>query len=299
MKTVAITGASGFIGRRVATAALKAGWRVRALVRVPESLPAELGAVRWNLEEDGAAPLDGVDAIIHGAAYRPDNLDDPSRADACMRINAGGTLSLLAAAKTAGVGRFVYLSAGNAYNATGSPIPESAQLFPVQRATYYLASKLMGEIYVSHWDQTGQMPGCILRISSVYGPGMDERGFIPATARKLAAGQTVKLRNGGSFHADMVYVDDVAGAAAGALDAPFRGAINVGSGQASTAREIAGLLAGIVGARTDLIQLEPPASPEAGFGALDIALAREALRFSPTPLREGLAHTWNSMQGKL
>jgi UDP-glucose 4-epimerase len=300
MKTVAITGAGGFIGRRIASAALAAGWRVRALVRTPEKLSAELAPVRWDME-DGITPdlLENVDAVIHGAAFRPDDLDDPAQADRCMRINAGGTLALLTAAQAAGASRFVYLSAGNAYNSALSPIPETAQLFPAHRATYYLASKLMGEIYVSHWDRADKISGCILRISSVYGPGMDERGFIAATASKLAAGIAVSLRNGGSFGADMVYVDDVARAAIAAVGRPFRGAVNVGSGTVSTARTIAQELAGMLGADESLIRLEPAtAEPESGFGALDITLARRELSYTSTPLREGLALAWDSIREK-
>jgi UDP-glucose 4-epimerase len=300
MKTVAITGAGGFIGQRIAEAALAAGWRVRALSRSPEKLPAEFAPLRWDME-DGITPdlLKGVDAVIHSAAYRPDDLDDPAQADRCMRINAGGTLALLAAARDADAFRFIYLSAGNAYNSPQSPIPETAQLFPARRAAYYLSSKLMGEIYVSHWDQTGQISGCILRISSVYGPGMDERGLIAATARKLVAGQAVSLRNGGSFGADMVYVDDVARAAVTALDVPFHGAVNVGSGEVSTARDIAQALAAVLDADENLIRLElAAAAPEASFGALDITLARRELGYVPTPLREGLARTWDSIREK-
>jgi UDP-glucose 4-epimerase len=297
MKTVAITGASGFIGRRISKAALDAGWHVRALARTPDTLPREFSPMYWDMEDWMApAALEGADAIIHGAAYRPDNLDDPSQAEACMRVNAGGTLALLESAQAAGVKRFIYLSAGNAYNTTQSPIPETAPLFPTRHATYYLSSKLMGEIYVSHWDQTGKLPGCILRISSVYGPGMDERGFIVETASKLAARQPVNLRNGGKFSADMVYVDDVAHAAAAALDAPFRGAINIGGGCAFTVREIACMLAELLGADPKLIRLEIPDGQEPGFGALDISLARKTLHYTPTPLREGLVRTWDSLQ---
>jgi UDP-glucose 4-epimerase len=297
MKTVAITGAGGFIGRRIARACLDAGWRVSALSRTPDRLPAEFAPLRWDMEEGTfPAELNHLDAVIHGAAYRPDNLDDPSQAEACMRVNAGGTLKLLQAAQAAGVKRFVYLSAGNAYDSALSPIPETAQLFPARRATYYLASKLMGEIYVSHWDRTGKIPGCILRISSVYGPGMDKRGLVAATACKLAAGQPVRLRNGGTFSADMVLVDDVAQAAIAALDSPFRGAVNIGAGKAVAAHEIANLLAELVGADPALIRLEPPTAPDTGFGALDITLARQALHFVPTPLRDGLARTWDSLR---
>jgi UDP-glucose 4-epimerase len=299
MKTVAITGAGGFIGRRIAQAALDAGWRVRAFTRAPEKLSANLAPLSWDLTESIPPDLlEGVDVVCHGAAYRPGDLNDDAQAERCMQLNAEGTLKLLRAAHAAHLPRFVYLSAGNAYQHSNAPIKESAQLFPVKRAAYYLASKLAGEIYVEHWDQLGKISGCILRISSVYGPGMDERGLIAVISRRLKAGQKVTLQNAGSFAADMVYVDDVARAAVAALDAPVHGPVNVGSGALSTSRDIATALAAILRAPEALIEPEPAKpEPDVGFGALDVTRARHELGFRPTTLYDGLTLYAASLEG--
>ncbi|HWA70578.1 MAG TPA: NAD(P)-dependent oxidoreductase [Rhizomicrobium sp.] len=298
MKTVAITGATGFIGRRIVGAALKAGWAVRALSRDPARVvpQANVIAVRWDM--DGPIShefLVGADAICHGAAFRPDYLGDEKSAARCMEANAEGTLRLLRAATDANVPRFVYLSAGNAYAQGTGPFAETAQLFPDGRASYYLTSKLVGEIYVSHWDREGRISGCSLRISSVYGPGMDRRGLIPAMAAKLRAGQTVRLKNGGGFGGDMVCVDDVADAAVAALSSQHRGALNIGSGHYTTAREIAQLLAGMLQVSPDLVEIAPAGPPEPGFGQLDISRARCELDYQPTPLSKGLVQLLATM----
>lgn len=66
MATVAVTGATGSIGRRVVAALLERGDRVVALVRSPprESLPAEVEQRAWDATFKTAG-LEGVDAVVH------------------------------------------------------------------------------------------------------------------------------------------------------------------------------------------------------------------------------------------
>ena len=116
MRTIAITGASGFIGRRVVEIALGSGWRVRALCRDVSkfsSVRREGLEVRaWSLdsETDHTAGLAGVDAVCHAAALVPTNLQDVSLASECFEANAAGTARLLDSAVKTGVASFVYLS---------------------------------------------------------------------------------------------------------------------------------------------------------------------------------------------
>jgi nucleoside-diphosphate-sugar epimerase len=120
---VAVTGATGVIGRSVVRTLAGAGHRVRVLVRasadraVVEQLAARPGvhAVRGDLtdRESWTALLDGADACVHAALahvpgrYRGGEGGEPIRfAD----VNVGGTAALALAARGAGVGRFVFLS---------------------------------------------------------------------------------------------------------------------------------------------------------------------------------------------
>jgi UDP-glucose 4-epimerase len=293
MKTLAVTGATGFIGRRVVAAALQAGWDVRVLVRSEQQLTSfsNCEGVVWDIgsREVPKNALSGVVAVCHLAAFIPSRHDDPMAATECMQINALGTLTLLQAAKSAGVGRFVNFSGGNCYMPSRRPTKENAPLYPAERAVYYLASKLAAELYVAHWGRKEGLSTCTLRVSSVYGPGMAETAFPSLFSRNALAGLPLKLANGGLYGADLVYVDDVALAALAALEATVQGPVNVGSGKRTTVKAFAKLLLTLVGGKPGQILTESgSAKSEWGYSALDITAARDKLGFNPTPLGEGI-----------
>jgi UDP-glucose 4-epimerase len=292
MKTLIITGATGFVGRHLAAAALNGGWAVRALVRQPERLPRHrnLEAVVWEADKD--APPDalrGVDAIVHAAAFVPPDLSDPAFAEACMAVNAGGTLRLLQAAERAGAPRFVFFSSASCYAPSGIPVAEDAPLYPSARAPYYLCSKLAGEIYVAHRHKAGCLSTCSLRLSSVFGPGMSLREVVAIFARNLSAGQEIHLHGGGRQSSDFVHVEDVVQAALAAVTSTVEGALNIGGGQQVTIRELAAQMTDILGGDAHgLIREGNGTAPPSGYAGLNVGRAIRELGFRPLPLRDGL-----------
>lgn len=292
MKTLVITGATGFVGRHLAAAALNEGWAVRALVRQPERVPRHrnMETVAW--EADKEAPSDalrGVDAIVHAAAFVPPDLSDPVYAESCMAVNVGGTLRLLQAAERAGAPRFVYFSSASCYAPSGLPVTEDAPLYPSGRAPYYLCSKLVGEIYVAHWHKARCLSTCSLRLASVYGPGMPLREVVSIFARNLSAGQEIHLHGGGRQSSDFVHVEDVARAALAAVTSTVEGALNIGGGQQITIRELAAQMADIVGGDAHgLIREGSGTAPPSGYTGLNVGRAIRELDFRPRPLRDGL-----------
>ena len=293
MSTIAITGASGFIGRRLVNEAARRGWSVRALVRnrPPSAVAKNVVFVRWDaLDATEPDMLAGVDVVCHLAAFIPPDFNDPGAAEACFRVNALGAVKLLEAASQAGLRRMVFFSSGNAY-APGPPLlKEDCPQRPARRAPYYLMSKVCGEVFVEHWAWSRGLSACSLRVGSVYGPGMDERGLLPTLARRLLAGEPVILRDGGLHTADFVHVDDVAAAALAAAEGDATGPLNIGSGEATAAAALADMLAALTGASPDLVHVEKPrpGTGATGFGALDIGRARELLAYRPRSLRLGL-----------
>lgn len=294
MTVLAVTGAGGFVGRRLVAAALARGWTVRALVRDPQALPAteRLTAARWDaLDPVAAAPhLGGVDAVCHAAAFIPADTGDPAALERCLRINVLGTLGLLTAATEAGVPRFVHLASANAYAPAPGPVDEAHPLYPSHRAPYYLTSKLAGEVLVDHWGRSGKVAACILRLASVYGPGMGG-GLVKLFADGLRAGRPITVQDGGRYGVDLVAVDDVVAAILAAVRADAVGPFNIGSGVRTTTRELAELLGELTGADRSLVTVEPAAGApsDPGFAALDVARARAELGYRPTDLRAGLA----------
>jgi UDP-glucose 4-epimerase len=303
-RILAVTGAGGFTGRRIVRRALRDGWRVRALVRRPERTSwsdSRVETLRCDITvaDEVEAGLLGVYAVVHAAAYIPPDLRSPEFAAECVRVNQLGTLCLLEAVASAGISRFVLLAAGNAYRRHGGAAAEDDALYPSEFATFYLMSKVVSEVYVEHYRHVHALSTCVLRISSIYGPGMGARGLIPSFAARLSRGEPVQLANAGRYQVDLVHVDDVAWACVAAADRSESAILNIGSGTHTSVLEVARTLLSLTGAPETLLDIAPPddAAPR-GFSALTIAEAQRVLGFSATPLRAGLEQYLQDRSGQ-
>ena len=108
---VALTGATGFIGRHLLRELPKRGYRLRVLLRRPTEVPLEsASAVIGDLArpQNMSEALAGVDAVIHsaGLAHAMSGLPE----DDYRLLNTDATVHLAQAAQRAGVRRFVFLS---------------------------------------------------------------------------------------------------------------------------------------------------------------------------------------------
>lgn len=165
MTTIAITGATGFVGSALVTQTVAAGHQVRALTRRPQ--PARDG-VTWVAgaldRPDSLADLaSGADAIVHVAGV----VNAPDRAG-FVAGNVDGTAAALAAAAQAGVRRFVHVSSLSA---------REPQL------SNYGWSKAEAETLVEH----SGLDWTIVRPSGVYGPGdMEMRDLFRAARFGIA-----------------------------------------------------------------------------------------------------------------
>jgi nucleoside-diphosphate-sugar epimerase len=147
--TLALTGATGFVGQHVLDLALDRGHRVRALTRRPQ--PRRDGVVWIDGALDDKAALaclvDGADAVIHVAGVI--NAPDAAGFEAG---NVTGTAAMLAACKQARVRRFVHVSS----LAAREP-----------GLSLYGASKARSEALV----EAASVSSAIVRPPAVYGPG--------------------------------------------------------------------------------------------------------------------------------
>lgn len=166
-RLIAVSGATGFVGRHLVAGLVARGWRVRALVRRQADLaPGVTSAVIGDLRRPAmlAEALSGVTAIVHaaGLAHQPADIDD-----AAMRaINTDATAHLARAAMRAGVTRFVFLSSLRAQvgPAAAAVLTEASPPAPCDA---YGRSKLAAEEVLAGLD----LDWAALRPVLVYGTG--------------------------------------------------------------------------------------------------------------------------------
>ncbi|MCB8819339.1 NAD-dependent epimerase/dehydratase family protein [Microvirga rosea] len=165
---IALTGATGFIGRHLLTELPKRGYRVRVLLRRPADVPAgAASAVIGDIAQpfNMAAALRDVDAVIHsaGLAHAMSGLPE----DDYRAINTQGTIRLAQAAERAGVKRFVFLSS---IRAQSGPVAAGVltEDLPPEPTDPYGRSKLEAERGLADLG----IDWAALRPVLVYGPGV-------------------------------------------------------------------------------------------------------------------------------
>jgi UDP-glucose 4-epimerase len=164
---VALTGATGFIGRRLLRDLPARGYSVRALLRRPAEVPVDCAsAVIGDIAKphNMAAALEDVAVVIHLAGISPAAAGAP--ADDYRALNVEATIRLAQAAKRARVKRFVLLSSVRAQSGpvSGEVLTEELEAKPTDD---YGRSKLAAERAVAGLG----VDWTALRLAVVYGDG--------------------------------------------------------------------------------------------------------------------------------
>jgi UDP-glucose 4-epimerase len=175
MRTVLVTGATGFVGRQLCGFLQDRGYGVRCAVRhLDESatLPNEIELVgEINSSTNWDRALQGVDSIIHLAARVHVLNDSPHNESLYVESNAEGTRRLAEAAARAGIVRLVFLSS---IKVNGEVSRESG-FTPVDQprpADAYGRSKWLAEQYLHEIAARTGIEVAIARAPLVYGPGV-------------------------------------------------------------------------------------------------------------------------------
>ena len=204
-----ITGASGFVGRRLCAALQARRTRVRALARHVRSGPwDEFAAVDLAVARLQPGALADVDTVFHLAARTHALADTEADAARYRRLNVEATRGLLDVAVHDGVRRFIFLSSVKALGeGSAERLDESS---PEQPVTAYGRSKLEAERLVHAAGQAHGLHTVVLRLPLVYGPGV--KGNLRRMLEAVERGRFPPLPECGNRRS-LVHVDDVVAAA--------------------------------------------------------------------------------------
>ncbi|HEY1586271.1 MAG TPA: NAD-dependent epimerase/dehydratase family protein [Polyangia bacterium] len=218
-----ITGASGFIGGRLAERMARDGYTVRCLVRESsnttalDSLGVELARGDLTDAASLARAVEGCRYVFHCGAL----VSDWAMKDEIIKINVVGTRSLLEASAAAAVRRFVHLSTTDVYGYPDEAATDETYVSTRFR-NWYAQTKRDAEAEVRRAECERALEAVILRPATVYGPGSVEVvGEIASAIRR----RNMLLIDHGRAIAGLCYVDNVVDAALLAL-----GAANLGLG---------------------------------------------------------------------
>ena len=210
-----VTGGAGFIGSHLVDALLSAGHQVRVLDDLSTGKRANLDPATELVCVDVSDPAAvraaaaGVDGCFHLAAVA-----SVGRANedwvGVHRVNLGGTIAVLDAARAAGGLPVVYASSAAVYGDSDAIVSEDTLPVPLGA---YGADKLGSELHARAGAVVHKVPSIGFRFFNVYGPRQDPTsaysGVISLFSAALAAGRGITLHGDGLQTRDFVYVGDI------------------------------------------------------------------------------------------
>lgn len=274
-KRVFITGALGFVGRRLMERYREAGSEVAGLdVRADPDLAVVAGDITTRGSWEEAAL--GADVVIHTAARLGMHLDP----ETFWRVNVLGTRNALHAAVGAGATRFVHFSSIVAF---GFDVPKNVdESHPVRpNGVSYVDTKVASEQVVLQSHAADELDCTIVRPGDIYGPGSHFWTVTPV--RELAA-RRLALPAMGRGYMSPVYVDDLVEGVmlAATHDRGAGGVFTLSGGHDVETREFFGHYARMLGRK------RVPVAPTPVVVAMAAALERAArLRGSITEVTPG------------
>ena len=313
-RTVAVTGADGFIGSHLTEALVRRGYRVRAMVLYnmwssAGWLDTLAGDVRSAVDivpgdvRDPASVLSlvtGAEVVYHLAAIGsvPYSYSAPRT---FVDTNTIGTLHVLEAVRACQTPRLVHTSTSETYGTARTvPITES---HPLQAQSPYAASKIAADKLAEAYHLSFGVPAVTLRPFNTFGPRQSTRAVIPQVITQLSACVAcapARLRLGALWPVrDFSYVTDTAAAFIAAGEAPASAVVgevlNCGPGEEVSIGDLAEQIAGLMGVQAEITsdpeRLRPKDSEVARL-LCDASRLRERTGWSPAVSRaEGLRAT--------
>jgi nucleoside-diphosphate-sugar epimerase len=311
MASYLVTGGAGFIGSHLVEELLRRGHRVRvadnfstgkkdnleaALEAAGPAATASFELVSGDLAEPETAhaAVQGMDYVLHQAAIPsvPRSVEDPVTSH---RANVDASLSVLVAARDAGVKRVVYAGSSSAYG-DAPTLPKSEDM-PTSPLSPYALQKLVSEQYMQMFTRLYGLETVTIRYFNVFGPRQDPgspySGVISLFLRATVEDKPAIIHGDGEQTRDFTYVANVVDGVLRAVEAPgaVGEVINVATSSRVSLNELFAVLKKLTG--SSLIASHGPArAGDVRDSQADISKAHRLLGYQPhVSFEEGLRRT--------
>ncbi len=273
MHKLLITGANGFIGKKLCQHLPAANYTITALTHQQGEITH---AAIWQ-------SLPPNDVVIHLASktFVPDSWNNPG---VFIETNTLGTLQALEYCRKHGAA-MIYISSYLYGNPSALPIPETAPLFTPNP---YAFSKKTAEDYCKFYHDCFQVPVTILRPFNIYGEEQHASFLIPMLIEQALHQNEFRVKDLLPKR-DYLYINDFINALIACI--PLRGfhLFNVGSGISYSVEEIIHLLQKIQNTQLPVYSENSQRPNEIMNTVADIQLAKQVLQWQPsTSMEEGL-----------
>lgn len=303
MKTVLLTGATGFIGRHALQPLIERGYEIHATIAPHQPPGAAEAAIYWHTVD----LLDPPQMHRIMTAVRPSHLlhfawyVEPGQfwhaVENLRWVEA--TLALVRAFAAADGRRIVIAGTCAEYDWSQDAICREDQT-PLRPATLYGVCKhALHQIVATFAANTG-ISFAWGRIFWPYGPGEHPSRLVASVVRSLLQGESAPCSHGRQVR-DYMYTLDIADAFVALLDSPVTGPVNIATGAPVSIKDVVSTIADQLG-RPDLIQLGARESPEAEPMLLiaDVTRLQREVNWRPRfDLSTGIAQTitwWRNQQ---
>lgn len=290
-----VTGATGFIGRRVVHMFIEQGWEVHAIVRptsdckvLPEKLTRHVDdgsrrAIESAVGEASASVCLHLAGLSIGT-HEPDDVSELIAANITFPARLAEALSYPTAP--------LFINAGTYWQHVSSS--------PHQPPALYAVTKQAAEDILHFYAGIGQLRVVSLKLPNSYGPYESRPKLINILLTAVATGQQVELSSGDQY-VDLVYVDDVARAFLIAAEqfmdteTPLWRSYSVSSGSPLRVREVASWVEQVTKAPVPALWGARPYRRHEMFKPLNVGPPLPGWQ-PQVSLEEGLEQTWNALQ---
>jgi UDP-N-acetylglucosamine/UDP-N-acetyl-alpha-D-glucosaminouronate 4-epimerase len=297
-----VTGGAGFIGSHLCEELIRRGERVRvvdSLITGKRENLAHLPQVEFlqgDLADIDVArrAVQGIEYVLHQAAIPsvPRSVEDPVTSN---RANIDASLSVLVAARDAGVRRVVYAGSSSAYG-NSETLPK-VETMPTAPLSPYALQKLVAEQYCQMFTSLYGFETVTIRYFNVFGPRQDPSspysGVISLFISALCEDRRPTIYGDGEQTRDFTYVANVVDGVLRACHAPGASGeiINVATGGRISLKQLFETVKRKVGSQLEPVYSEPRAGDVRDSQA-DIGKAERLLGYTPSvSFDDGLGRT--------